>query len=89
VTKTEIVKIILFLACAFACAMGVMHYIASTASAWRALLWISVFAVGFVIFVFFFCRVLALFMVRFDGRSKDDIRIATMTRQRQEEAGDL
>lgn len=88
-TKTEIVKIILFLACAFACAMGVMHYIASTASAWRALLWIIIFAVGFVIFVFFFCRVLALFMVRFDDRSKDDIRIATMTRQRQEEAGDL
>jgi len=79
VTKTEIVKVILFLVGAFACAMGVMDYIASTASPWRAAFWIIIFAVGFLAFIFFFCRVLALFMLRFETKADDDVRTAPLT----------
>ena len=88
-TKTELVKVILFLLCAFACAMGVMHYLASTANPWRAAFWIGVFALGSVIFIFFLCRVLALFMLRFESRKENGMNAAALTPKRRGEAGDI
>jgi hypothetical protein len=89
VTKSELVKVILFLLCAFTCAMGVMDYLASTANPWRATFWIGVFALGFLVFVFFLCRVLALFMLRFEGRKEDDLESTVLMPKRRKETGDI
>jgi hypothetical protein len=80
-TKTELVKVILFLLGAFACAMGMMEYIASTANPWRAAFWIVVFAAGFLVFVFFFCRILALLMLRFENKADGKMSIVPLTRK--------
>jgi membrane protein YdbS with pleckstrin-like domain len=80
-TKTELVKVILFLLGAFACAMGMMDYIASTANPWRAAFWIVVFALGFLVFVFFFCRILALLMLRFESKPAGKMSVVHLTRR--------
>ena len=88
-TRTEVVKVILFLLCAFACAMGIMDYLASTANPWRAAFWIGVFALGFLIFVFFLCRVLVFFMLRYENRQEDNVGASPLSRKRREEISEL
>lgn len=69
--------------------MGVMDYLASTANPWRAAFWIGIFALGFLVFVFFLCRVLALFMLRFDGRKESELDSAVLMHKRRKETGDI